>query len=205
MSTGLVTPTEAGVLACLYALFVAAIERRLELQAILRALRETVESSAHILFIIAASSALSHVFVSEGTAADVSEALASGSLGPVSFLLMVNLLLLVLGCLIETLPAMLIAIPLLVPTANALGIDLVHLGIVVIFNLLIGIMTPPMGIGLYILAAISRLSIGALAWAALPFVAALIAVLLLLTFVPALSLWLPDLLFPDPSAIQRAR
>jgi tripartite ATP-independent transporter DctM subunit len=203
MSTGLVTPTEAGVLASLYALLVAAIERRLELRPILRAFRDTVESSAHILFIIAASSALSHVFVSEGTAAEVAELLAAASIGVVSFLLLANVMLLVLGCLIETLPAMLIAVPLLLPTAKALGIDLVHLGIVVIFNLLIGIMTPPMGIGLYILAAISRVSIGALALAALPFVILLIAVLLLLTLVPALSLWLPDLLLPDPSSLRR--
>lgn len=198
MASGVVTPTEAGVLASFYALAVGAIERTLTLRAVLAALRDTVESSAHVLFIIAASSALSYVFVAEGTAARLSALLLSADLGVAGFLLVANLMLLVLGCLIETLPAMLIAVPLLLPTARTLGIDLEHLGVVVIFNLLIGIMTPPMGIGLYILAAVSRLPVGRLAVAALPFVGVLLAVLLVLTFVPALALWLPDLLLPLP-------
>jgi tripartite ATP-independent transporter DctM subunit len=198
MATGVVTPTEAGVLASFYALFVGAIERTLTFRAIYRALRETVETTAHVLFIIAASSALSYVFIAEGTAADLSRFLADADLGKVGFLLLSNVLLLLLGCLIETLPAMLIAVPLLLPTAKALGVDLVHLGVIVVFNLLIGIMTPPMGIGLYILAAVSRLNVGSLALAAVPFVVLLLLVLLLLTLVPALTLWLPDLLLANP-------
>ena len=200
MATGMVTPTEAGVLASLYALLVGAIERTITVRGVLAALRETVESSAHILFIIAASSALSYVFVSEGTAGEIAALLAASDLGPTGFLLVANVFLLALGCLIETLPAMLIALPLLLPVATALGIDLVHFGVVVVFNLLIGIMTPPMGIGLYILAAVSRIGVGALAIAALPFVALLLAVLVLLTLVPEIALWLPNLLLPDPSA-----
>lgn len=203
MATGFVTPTEAGVLATFYAVFVGAVSRTLSARALLAAFRDAAISSAHILFIIAASSALSYVVIAEGTAAALSQALADASVGPTSFLLLANLMLLILGCLIETLPAMLIAIPLLLPTAKALGVDIVHLGIVVIFNLLIGIMTPPMGIGLYILAAISRLRIGELAVAALPFIAVLLAVLALLTFVPEITLWLPDLIMPDPSAARR--
>jgi tripartite ATP-independent transporter DctM subunit len=198
MATGVVTPTEAGVLASFYALFVGAIERTLTFRAVYNALRETVESTAHILFIIAASSALSYVFIAEGTAADLSRFLADSELGRTGFLLLANVMLLLLGCLIETLPAMLIAVPLLLPTANALGIDLVHLGVVIVFNLLIGIMTPPMGIGLYILAAVSRLNVGSLAAAAVPFVVLLLLVLMFLTFVPALTLWLPNLLMPNP-------
>lgn len=205
MATGFVTPTEAGVLATFYAILVGAVTRSLSWRALHAAFRDAAISSAHILFIIAASSALSYVVVAEGTAATLSQALADASVGKTAFLLLANLLLLILGCLIETLPAMLIATPLLLPTAKALGVDSVHLGIVVIFNLLIGIMTPPMGIGLYILASISRLKIGPLAIAALPFIAVLLAVLMLLTFVPALTLWLPDLLFPDPSAARRTR
>ena len=89
---------------------------------------------------------------------------------------------------------------------DQLGRDyLARLGYGARISLLIGIMTPPMGIGLYILAAISRIGIGQLAIAALPFIAVLLAVLMLLTFVPGLTLWLPDLLFPDPSAARRAR
>ncbi len=200
MASGIVTPTEAGVMACFYALLVGAIERTLSFKAVYLALMDTVKSTAHILFIIAASSALSYVFVAEGTAETVSGALANAQLGPNSFLILTNVLLLVLGCLLETLPAMLIAVPILIPTAKTLGIDPVHLGIVVIFNLLIGIMTPPMGIGLYILAAISGLRFGALARAVLPFIGILIVALMILTFVPQITLWLPNLLLPMPSS-----
>jgi tripartite ATP-independent transporter DctM subunit len=174
------------------------LERTITIRGIVGSLIETVESSALILFIIAASSALSYVFVSEGTAAQLSQILASLSVGTVSFLIISNLLLFVLGCFIETLPAMLIAVPLLVPTAKALGVDLVHFGIVVIFNLLIGFMHPPIGIGLFIIMSISNLEFGELAWAAVPFVLALLVALGVLTFVPEITLWLPNLLLPEP-------
>jgi tripartite ATP-independent transporter DctM subunit len=142
-------------------------------QGIVGSLVETAEASALILFIIAASSALSYVFVAEGTAAQLSQLMASLSIGTVSFLIISNLLLFILGCFVETAAAMLIAVPLLVPTAKALGVDLVHFGVVVIFNLLIGFMHPPIGIGLFIMMSISNLKFGELAWAAVPFVLAL--------------------------------
>ena len=81
---------------------------------------------------------------------------------------------------------------------NALGVDLVHFGVVVIFNLLIGFMHPPIGIGLFIMMSISNLKFGELAWAAVPFVLALLAALVVLTFVPEITLWLPNLLLPEP-------
>lgn len=196
MTTGWVTPTEAGVLACFYALLVGIVQREVTLSRVFEAFRETVEGTALILYIIAVSSALSYVFVAEGTAAQLSELLASMSVGPVTFLLLSNALLLILGCVIETLPAMLLAVPLLLPTAKAMGIDLVHFGVIVIFNLLIGIMTPPMGIGLYILMAVSKVRFGDLVRACLPFIAVLFVALMILTFVPGITLWLPDLLMP---------
>ena len=198
MASGWVTPTEAGVLACAYALLVGMLERTITIKGIVGSLIETAEASALILFIIAASSALSYVFVAEGTAAQLSQLMASLSIGTVSFLIISNLLLFILGCFIETLPAMLIAVPLLVPTAKALGVDLVHFGVVVIFNLLIGFMHPPIGIGLFIMMSISNLKFGELAWAAAPFVLALVLALMVLTFVPEITLWLPNLLLPEP-------
>jgi TRAP-type C4-dicarboxylate transport system permease large subunit len=136
--------------------------------------------------------------VSEGTAAQLSAALAGASIGQVSFLLLTNALLLVLGCFVETMPAMLQAVPLLLPTAKGLGVDLVHLGVVVIFNLMVGIMTPPMGIGLYILMSVGKVRFGELCVAALPFIAVLVIALAILTFVPSITLWLPNLLLPEP-------
>jgi tripartite ATP-independent transporter DctM subunit len=198
MASGWVTPTEAGVLACVYALLVGMLERTVTLRGVIGALVETAEASALILFIIAASSALSYVFVSEGTAAELSQLMTRLSIGTTSFLIVSNLLLFMLGCFIETLPAMLIAVPLLVPTAKALGVDLVHFGVVVIFNLIIGFMHPPIGIGLFIMMSISDLKFGELAWAAAPFVLALLVALAVLTFVPEITLWLPNLLLPEP-------
>lgn len=197
MSVGFVTPTEAGVLACLYAIFVGAIERTLSLRALWSALRETIERSAHILFLIAASSTISYVFISEGTAQQITDLFKGTDLSIFYFMLISMLVLLIIGCLIETMPAMLISVPLLLPTALSLGIDPVHFGVLVIFNLLIGIMTPPMGIGLYILSSVSGLPIGSIARTAIPFVILLIGVLALLAFVPAITLWLPNTLLPS--------
>ncbi|MCC6193087.1 MAG: TRAP transporter large permease [Burkholderiales bacterium] len=198
MVSGWATPTEAGVLAVAYALFVGAVQRNLTFAAVSRSLVETVEASALILYVIAISSGLSYVFVAEGTAAHLTSLMTSLSIGPVSFLLLSNLLLLMLGCLIETLPAMLLAVPLLLPTALAVGVDPTHFGVLVIFNLLIGYMHPPMGIGLFILMAIARVEFVALVKATLPFIGVLLLALALLTFVPSISLWLPDLVLPQP-------
>lgn len=199
MATGWATPTEAGVLAVAYALFVGAVQRNLRWRTLTDALQETVEATALILYVIAVSSGLSYVFVAEGTAARLADLMTALSIGTVSFLLIANLLLLLLGCLIETLPAMLLAVPLLLPTALALGVDPTHFGVLVIFNLLIGYMHPPMGIGLFILMAIAKVEFLPLVRATLPFIAALLVALLLLTFLPSITLWLPNLLLPLPA------
>lgn len=198
MAVGWTTPTEAGVLAVLYSILVGCIHREISFAVLRNALRETIFATVLVMYIVAVSSALSWVFVAEGTAADIAALISRVADGPVQFLIVANVFLLVLGCLIETLPAMLIALPILLPAAQAMGIDLVHFGIVVIFNLVVGIMTPPMGIGLYILVAIGKLRFGDLARACIPFILALLVALALLTFVPALSLWLPDLTMPVP-------
>ena len=199
MASGWATPTEAGVLAVAYAIFVGAVQRNLTLKSITDALQETVEATGLILYIIAISSGLSYIFVAEGTAAHLANLMTQMSVGPVSFLLIANVLLLVLGCLVETLPAMLLAVPLLLPTALAVGVDPTHFGVLVIFNLLIGYMHPPMGIGLFILMAIARVEFLPLVKATIPFVAVLLLVLGLLTFIPEITLWLPNLLLPLPA------
>jgi tripartite ATP-independent transporter DctM subunit len=199
MAAGWTTPTEAGVLAVFYSLAVGLVYREVTLARLRECLRETVESTALIMYIVAVSSALSWVFIAEGTAAELTELVTRHARDPLVFLLVANLMLLVMGCLIETLPAMLIAMPILLPAAKSLGVDLIHFGVVVIFNLIVGIMTPPMGIGLYILIAIGRLEFAPLVRASLPFIAALLVALALLTVFPAISLFLPDLLMgPAP-------
>jgi tripartite ATP-independent transporter DctM subunit len=196
MAVGWTTPTEAGVLAVLYSMLVGCVHRQISLRVLQESLRDTVFATALVMYIVAVSSALSWVFVAEGTAADIAAIIGRIADGPAQFLFIANVFLLVLGCLIETLPAMLIALPILLPAAQSMGIDLVHFGMIVIFNLIVGIMTPPMGIGLYILMAIGKLGFGELVRACLPFILVLLVVLLIITYVPALSLFLPDLMMP---------
>ena len=194
MAAGWTTPTEAGVLAVFYSIFVGAVQRNLSFAKLRHALRETVEATALIMYIIAVSTALSWVVVAEGTAAQLAELVSRYAHSAIVFLLVTNVFLIIIGGLIETLPAMLIALPILLPPAKALGIDMVHFGMVVIFNLVVGIMTPPMGIGLFILAAISKLKIGELVWATIPFHIMLLVALLLLTLFPQITLVAPRLL-----------
>ena len=194
MVGGVVTPTEAGVLAVGYSLVIGAVYRSCRLADLVAVLRSTVETTALIMYIVAVSSVMSWVMVNEGTAHHVSAWLAGVSDNPLVFLIVMNVFLLVVGCILETLPAMLITVPILLPTALALGIDPVHFGVIVIFNLLVGIMTPPMGIGLYILIAISGVGYGELVRASLPLLLTLIVSLLLITFIPPLTLYLPQLL-----------
>ncbi|MBI4184110.1 MAG: TRAP transporter large permease [Proteobacteria bacterium] len=195
---GLTTPTEAGIVAVVYSVALALLYRSLTLRALAVVLRETVESTALILYIIAISSALSHVFVSEGSARALSELISWLTDDALTFLLLANILLLVIGCFIETLPALLITVPMLMPAAEMVGVDPVHFGVVVVFNLLVGIITPPMGIGLYIMMAVSGVRFGELVRASLPFLVVLVGALAVLSFWPDLTLVLPRLLLRHP-------
>ena len=194
IASGLTTPTEAGVIAVVYTLLLGVLYRSLNFGVLPVVLRETIEATAIIMYIVAVSSALSYVFISEGTAFLLTDAITRLVDGPAGFLLISNLLLLVIGCFIETLPALLIVVPMLMPVAHAVGVDPVHFGVIVIFNLLIGIMTPPMGIGLYIMMAISEVRMGELVRACLPFLLTLLVALAILTYLPAITLLLPRLL-----------
>ena len=191
MVSGVVTPTEAGVLAVFYSLLLGCIYRSFNWKVVRKALLDTVKTSSLILYIIAVSSVLSWVMVNEGTAYDIAEWLGKITDNPMILLVIINVFLLILGAILETLPAMLIAVPVLLPAIDALGIDRVHFGIIVIFNLLIGIITPPMGIGLYILAAISGVRVDRLVIASIPYMITLIIALIAITYIPILTLYLP--------------
>ena len=194
MVGGVVTPTEAGALAVGYSLLIGLVYRSFDFAAVRVVLRESVLATALIMYITAASSVMSWVLVNEGTAHMLTAWLTGLTDSPILFLLIVNILLLLVGAILETLPAMLITVPILLPSAHALGIDPVHFGVVVIFNLLIGIITPPMGIGLYILMSISRVGYGELVRASWPFLVTMILALIALTYVPDISLLLPEAL-----------
>ena len=131
----------------------------------------------------------------EGTARDLVALLPETSDNPVLALISINLALLAIGTVIETTAAILICSTLLLPVAQALGLDPVHFGIVLCFNLLLGMMTPPMGVGLYVIANVGRIPVGHVLQAVVPFFIPLIIVLAIITFFPQLSLWLPNLVF----------
>ena len=145
MVGGVVTPTEAGVLAIGYSILLGALFRSISIKGLLKVTIESVMSTSLIMYIIAISSAMSWMITMEGTPIIVAEWLGGLTSSKFVMLLLVNLFLLILGCILETLPAMLISVPILLPVIQKFGIDPIHFGIILIFNLLVGIITPPNG------------------------------------------------------------
>ncbi|OZM76897.1 TRAP transporter large permease [Pseudonocardia sp. MH-G8] len=184
---GWFTATEAAAVAVLYALLLSTVfYRELDWRRLPAVFLDAARSSAVILFIIAAAAVLGQVFVRTGFPSALADTL--GVLGPVLFLVVVNLILLVFGTFMEGNAAIIIFTPLLLPTAVALGIDPIHFGIIVVFNLMIGLVTPPVGMSLFISSNIARLPILTVARANIPFLAAALVTLVAITFWPQLSL-----------------
>ena len=189
---GVMTPTEAAAVAAAYAWFIAAVfYRSLTLGQTWRAVVESTRATAAIGMLIAGALAFNYVITSENIPNTVRAMLAGWEMSPWVFLLVVNLILLVLGCLLEGSTILLVVVPVLVPTAQALGIDMVHFGIVVVVNIMLGLVTPPYGLLLFIVAKLSGSPLTAVVRDTMPFVLAMIAALMVITFVPDLVLWLP--------------
>ncbi|MCT2581848.1 TRAP transporter large permease [Actinophytocola gossypii] len=185
--TGWFTATESAAVAVLYALVVSTVfYRELNLRRLPAVFAGAALNSAVILFIVAAAAVLGQVFVRTGFPTALTATL--GDLGPVAFLILVNVILLVFGMFLESNAAIIIFTPLLLPTAMALGIDPVHFGVVLVFNLMVGLVTPPIGISLFIASSIARLPAMTVARANLPFLTAALVALVVITFWPQLSL-----------------
>jgi len=192
---GVMTPTEAAAVAAAYAWLIAAVfYRSLTLRQTWTAVVESARSTAAIGMLIAGALALNYVITSENVPNTVRNVLAGWEMSQWQFLLVVNLILLVLGCLMEGSTILLVVVPVLVPTAQALGIDMVHFGVVVVVNIMIGLITPPYGLLLFICAKLSEQPLMAVVRDTLPFLVAMIASLMLITYVPDLVLWLPRLI-----------
>lgn len=189
---GVMTPTEAAAVAAAYAFLVAAlIYRSLSLREAYGTVLESARSTAAIGMLIAGALAFNYVVASENIPTTVRSLLAGYELSQWQFLLAVNILLLVLGCLLEGSTILLVVVPVLIPTAQALGIDMVHFGVVVVVNIMIGLVTPPYGLLLFIVAKLSDSSIGAVTRDSLPFILVMIVSLAAITAIPDLVLWLP--------------
>ncbi len=197
MASGLFTPTEAAVAAVAWALFLGFVwYRTLNLRMLVKISMDTIETTASVLFIVAAASIFAWVL----TTTQVTEAIAQWVLSITDnkwvFLILVNLFLLFVGCFMETIAAITILVPVLLPIAIKLGIDPVHFGLIMVLNLMIGLLTPPVGMVLFVLAKVSRLGFEQTVKAVLPWMVPLLATLVIITFFPALVLWLPKLLYP---------
>ncbi|HEX2884374.1 MAG TPA: TRAP transporter large permease [Candidatus Limnocylindria bacterium] len=189
---GWFTPTEAAGIGALYMLLLALSYRTVGLRDIALIFRDTAVITGQIMLIIGASALLSWILAREQVPQTVAEALLGLTDNPAVFLLIVNGMLLLLGMLLEPTSALLIITPILLPVAIQFGVDPVHLGSVVIFNLMIGLMTPPMGGVCFVLSSVTGIPLERVFRGAAFYLPAMIIVLLMITFIPALTLWLPE-------------
>jgi tripartite ATP-independent transporter DctM subunit len=189
---GIVTPTEAAVVAAAYAFLLGRfVYRELLLSQLPEVLWESGRQTAQVMFIIAASAPFAWVLIQQQIPNAVIAALFELSSERWVILLIVNAILLVLGMFIEGVAIIIIAFPVLLPVMLKIGVDPVHFGVIIVLNIMIGLVTPPVGLCLYVVSEVSKVPIGDIVAEMWPYVLALLAVLLIITYVPALSLWLP--------------
>jgi tripartite ATP-independent transporter DctM subunit len=190
--SGVTTPTEAAAIAAAYAFLISALlYRSVTLRSIYASLLSSARTTASIGMLIAGALVFNYVVTVENIPNALRAFLAGYELSPIAFLLMVNVILLVLGCLLEGTTILLIVVPVFIPTAQALGIDLVHFGIVAVVNIMIGLITPPYGLLLFIMTNISSVPLRQIARETMPFLIVMVGALLLITLIPDLVLWLP--------------
>lgn len=192
--SGIFTPTEAAAVAAAWALMLGvAVYRRMDIAATWGVFSESARQSASTMLLIASAFILNYAIANERLAEVLVHAIARWELGAMQFMVVVNLAFIVLGCFLDGSVMMLVFVPLLIPSARLLGIDLTYFGIVVTLNFMIGLITPPYGLLLFVMASLTRTPLAAIIREIWPFVLALSAVLALLTAFPAITLFLPRL------------
>lgn len=193
--SGVMTPTEAAAVAAAYAFIVGAVwYRNITMADTYGAVLNSARATASIGMLIAGALVFNYVVTIEQIPVTVKALLAGYDLSATEFLFWVNVILLVLGCLLEGSTIILVILPIFIPTAQALGIDLVHFGVVAVFNIMIGLVTPPYGLLLFIISAISGAPLRHIIRDTMPFVAAMIVALAIITFIPETVLWLPRMM-----------
>ncbi len=195
MSTGIFTPTEGAIAACVWSLILGmAWYRTLSARMFVKVCLDTVETTATVLFIVAAASIFGWMLTATGVTAQIAQWVLGFTREPWVFLLLANLLMLFVGCFLEPTAAITILVPILLPIAQQLGIDPVHFGLVMVLNLMIGLLHPPMGMVLFVLARVARLSVERTTMAILPWLVPLLVSLAIITYMPSVVLWLPRLM-----------
>ncbi|MBI1179636.1 MAG: TRAP transporter large permease subunit [Alphaproteobacteria bacterium] len=194
LMTGYFGPTEVAGVTVAYALFVGfAVYRTLTPGKVLAAMRETVDATAGVLFIVASAALFAWVLTLDRVPMTIGALLLGVSDDPLILLALVNVLLLVVGMVVEAIAAILILAPIVAPALTAAGVDPLQLGIVFVLNLMIGLLTPPVGMSLYMVSIVARLPLATVIAGALPFLLPLLLSLAAVSVVPALSTWLPNL------------
>jgi len=193
--SGITTPTEAAALAAFYALLVSAIlYRGVTWRSVYGSLLTSARVTISISILIAAAMVFNHVITVENVPKTLAVMMKGYELTPFSFLLLANMILLVLGCFLEGTTILLVIVPVLLPTAQALGVDPVHFGVVAVVNIMIGLITPPYGLLLFMMVKIAEVSLKDLVREVMPFLGAMIVALALITFIPEIVLFLPKLM-----------
>lgn len=195
MTTGIFTATEGAIAACVWALILGLVwYRTLNWKMLIRVSMDTIETTSTVLLIVAAASIFGWMLTATRTTEMIAQWVLAFTSDPHMFLLLANLLMLFVGCFLEPTAAITILVPILLPIVRQLGIDPVHFGLVMVLNLMIGLLHPPMGLVLFVLARVSKLSIERTTMAILPWLVPLLISLALVTYIPEISLWLPRLL-----------
>ncbi len=193
MTMGWFTPTEAAVAAVIWALFLGLVRyRSMTLRTLAKATFDTVETTASVLFIVTAASVFAWLLTTTQAAQMLTDAILSITDNKWVFLLLANLLILFVGCFIDTIAAITILVPILLPIVLKLGIDPIHFGLIITLNLMIGLLHPPLGMVLFVLARISKLSVERTTMAILPWLVPLVGALIAITYIPQITLWLPQ-------------
>ena len=191
---GVFTPTEAAVAAVLYALIVGClVYRELDIRRLYAILWDTIDQTVRVMFIIAAAGMFGWLLIYIRAPQAIVEGLTALTSSPVVILLILNVILLVLGCFMEGIAIMLLTVPIFMPVLAKFGIDPVHFGVVMTLNLMIGLLTPPVGMVLYAVSTIAQVPVVRLARELVPFMLILGVVLMLITYIPGLVTWLPNL------------
>ena len=199
---GFVTATEAGVLACIYSMGLGMFYKTLTKERLWQALTDTMLMTSVIMIIIGFSIAMGWLLAIEQVPQQIGDAVFSITSSRYVFLALMLIFIILVGCVVEGVPAKLMLVPMLLPVIDSFGIERVHFGIIIQLGLLIGIATPPMGIGLYIMVEVGKVPFERVTLAVIPFLVPLMIVLVLLTYFPQLTLWFPNLVLGPESSVR---